>query len=401
MEMFAFAGIVLSLTILALALRPLTILFHELGHAIPAALLTNEKVNVYLGSYGDPAKSLHFSVGKLSFWIRYNPLTWRGGLCVPTAQAVSFNRQIVYLICGPLASLAVAVVAFYSLFYVDMHGFVKLVIVILTGSAILDFFVNIIPSSRPIQLHNGKIVHNDGRTLQKVLYYKRLPKEYSEALRLYNNKEYEKAAALADELHACYPKQIDFHRIAIAFNIAISRYEKARSYEAEFLKKHTSDSNDLCNSGVLKGFLGQKDESLKAFDESLKLNPSNWYTFNNRGYLYIIWNRFEEAITDFNKALELNPDFSFSFNNRGLAKIKLGDEQGGLDDIRKAMETDPNDSYCFRNLGIYHLDKGEYPQAREYLYKAQNLNNYTHLIHELIQELETREAGPKKTTTAL
>ena len=102
MEMFAFALMVLSVSILALALRPITVLFHELGHAIPAVLLTGEKVKVYIGSYGDPGKSLNFSMGKLSFWIRYDPLTWRGGLCVPTAKTVSFNRQIVYIICGPL-----------------------------------------------------------------------------------------------------------------------------------------------------------------------------------------------------------------------------------------------------------------------------------------------------------
>ena len=73
---------------------------------------------------------------------------------------------------------------------------------------------------------------------------------------------------------------------------------------------------------------------------------------------------------------------------------------GGLKDIQIAMETEPDNSYSFRNLGIYHLDKGEYNEAREYFYKALKLEKHTHLIQELIQELETRMSEPKKPTTA-
>jgi len=60
-----FPIILLSLILLVLLTRPLTVIFHELGHAIPAILLTKEKVTVYIGSYGDPKKSLRIKIGLL------------------------------------------------------------------------------------------------------------------------------------------------------------------------------------------------------------------------------------------------------------------------------------------------------------------------------------------------
>ncbi len=52
-------------------LSPLVTLLHELGHAIPALLVTRKKVTIYIGSYGDPQKSLCFRVGLLEFYVRY------------------------------------------------------------------------------------------------------------------------------------------------------------------------------------------------------------------------------------------------------------------------------------------------------------------------------------------
>ncbi|HVV04311.1 MAG TPA: M50 family metallopeptidase [Puia sp.] len=48
-------GTLITLLVLAIIVRIFTVLFHELGHAFAALLLTGGKVTIYVGSYGDPA----------------------------------------------------------------------------------------------------------------------------------------------------------------------------------------------------------------------------------------------------------------------------------------------------------------------------------------------------------
>lgn len=120
-----FPTFLLMLIGLALIARPFTVLFHELGHAIPVILLTKQKATIYIGSYGDPKSSIKINFGLLTIYFRYNPLAWRLGLCVPSAKSVSINRQIVYTLAGPIASLIIATIVCYFTFAYDFHGFLK------------------------------------------------------------------------------------------------------------------------------------------------------------------------------------------------------------------------------------------------------------------------------------
>ena len=95
----------------ALIARPLTVLFHEFGHAILAILLTKQKVVIYIGSHGDPEKSIRIDLGMLIIFFRHNPFTWGPGLCVPTAKTISINKKIIYTLAGPLTSLLIGSIA--------------------------------------------------------------------------------------------------------------------------------------------------------------------------------------------------------------------------------------------------------------------------------------------------
>jgi hypothetical protein len=87
-NMLYFPIILLIFLGLVLITRPVTVLLHELGHAIPAILLTRQKVTIYIGSHGDPKKSLKFKLGLLEGYFRYNPFDWNRGLCVPSARSI-------------------------------------------------------------------------------------------------------------------------------------------------------------------------------------------------------------------------------------------------------------------------------------------------------------------------
>lgn len=381
---------------LFLITRPLTVLFHELGHAIPAILLTKQKVTIYIGSYGDPKKSIKINLAILEIFFRYNPFAWRLGLCVPSSKTNSVNRQILYTLTGPLASLVMGSIACYFAFAYDIHGFLKLFLVVFLASAFLDLLMNLIPNETPIKLYDGRISYNDGYRLKQLFYYKRLPKEYSEAADLYNEQKFTQAAILFEKILSDL-KDENIYRLAINSYLQDKNYSKAKELSDAFALTGKMNSDDLSNMGFSYSELGLHEKAMKLYDKSLQQNPDNKYPLNNKAYTLNLMNKFEEAIPFFDRAIELDKDFAYSYNNRGLAKIKLGQIEEGLQDINRSFELDPNNSYGYRNLGIYHFDKGEFDEALHLFIKARELDDSTHMIDELINDtkhqIDRRGAG--------
>lgn len=381
---------------LVLIARPFTVLFHELGHAIPAILLTKQKVTIYIGSYGDPKKSIKINFGVLTIFFRYNPFSWRLGLCVPSAKLISINRQIIYTLTGPIASLIIATIACFFTFAYDLHGFLKLFLIVFLGSAFLDLIANLIPDETPIKLYDGRIIYNDGYSLKQLFYYKRLPKEYSAATDLYNGQKFADAAILFEKLLSD-TKDENIYRLAISSYLQDKNYNKAKEISDAFILTGRMNSDDLSNIALSYSQLEFHDEALKLFDKSLQLNPNNKYSLNNKGYTLNLMDRYEEAISLFDKSIELDTDFAYSYNNRGFAKIKLGQTEEGLQDINRSIEIDPDNSYAYMNMGIYHFDKGELDEALRNYVKAKELDSSTYMIDTFIKdtqkEIAIRAAG--------
>jgi tetratricopeptide (TPR) repeat protein len=387
--MFYFLFFLLLLAALVLIVRPLTVLVHELGHAIPAILLTGKKVTVYIGSYGDPDKSLRLNSRLLEIYFRYNPFAWKLGLVNPSDQSVSVNKQIIYTLTGPVASLLSAVVAFYYLVSYDVHGFIHLFLIVFMGSALLDFMVNILPDQNPIVLHNGSLVSNDGQSLKTLFLYKLSPREYRNAAELYDKGKYAEAAPIFEKLSS-EMKDENVLRLAVNSYLQVRNFKKAKELSDIFILKATMSSDDYSNVGLCYSEAGLHDEAMDFYNKSLELNPDNKYALNNKGYTMNVLNRFSEAIPLFDKAIELDPDFAYSYNNRGLSKIKTGLVEDGLEDINHSFRLDANNSYGYRNLGVYHMDNQEFSKALELFTKAKELDPSTHIIDDLIREAESK-----------
>jgi len=372
--------------ILILIARPLTVLCHELGHAIPAILLTKEKVTIYIGSYGDPKKSIRYKLKLLEIYFRYNPFSWKLGLCVPSAKAVSINRQIIYTVTGPITSLIIATAACYIAFTYDMHGLLKLFLVLFFGSALLDLIVNLIPRNKPIKLYSGTITYNDGYKLKQLFYYKKFPNQYSKAIELYNQQKFLDAAMLFEKMLTDGIKHKDVYRLAINSYLQCKNYVKGKDLTEELKEIDELTSDDLSNLALCYSQSGLHEKALELYNESLRLNHNNKYSLNNKGFTLNLLNRYEEAIPLLDKAIEIDKDFAYSYNNRGLSKIKIGKTEEGLNDINYSFTLDGNNSYGYRNLGIYNLDKGNYEEALKLFIKANELDETTHLVKELIDE---------------
>lgn len=386
--MVYFPIILLFFALIVLITRPFTVLFHELGHAIPAILITRKTVSIYIGSYGDPSNSLHFTIGLLDVWFKYNFFSWGLGLCVPSAKQVSINKQIIYTLTGPLASFGIAIVASYFAFAYNLHGLLKLILIVFLGSSIIDLFVNLTPRSEPIKLYDGRLTYNDGHKLKQLIYYKRFSKKYEQAAELFNKQKFAEAASSFYNILKNGLKDENIYRLTIISFLEIKNYQLAKELSDEFNLKYKMNSDDFANAGISYSQLNQHDMALKFYDQSLELNPDNIYSLNNKGFTLNILNKFDQAISLFDKAIEIDKTFAYPYNNRGLAKIKIGKVKEGLEDINYSIKLDENNSYCYRNLGIYHLDIGEYSKALNLFRKAKELDFSTHMIDELIIEAD-------------
>ncbi|UAY53358.1 M50 family metallopeptidase [Ferruginibacter albus] len=356
-------------------------LLHELGHAIPALIFTKKPVEIYLGSYGDKKQSISLTIGRLSIWLRYIPLKWRGGLCIAETKNLSTFQQIIYILGGPLFSLIIAVLFCWWAFYEDQHGAIKLICLFIAVVSLISFISNLIP-------HRIKGVDralsSDGHKLSLLLKKRRLRSELAEAAECYDRKEYEKAGTLFESFIDKRFEDAAVYRYAIAAFINCKNYKKAYDISKQFEGIYKLVSDDYYTIGLTCLYLKLEEERVNYFKRSLELNPDNAYTLNAMGYVLNTQNKFDEAILFFDRSIAIQPEFSHALNNRGHAKLEKGQLEEGLKDIQHSLTLDKENSYTYRNLGIYHLLKGEKETALQYFYQSKELDKDTELIEELI-----------------
>ncbi|MFD2567659.1 tetratricopeptide repeat protein [Pseudotenacibaculum haliotis] len=383
---------IIFLILFAVVLRPFSTLIHELGHGIPALLLTDKKVTLYLGSYGDPRKSFRIQIGRLELFFNKKPFNWKIGLCVLEQQTLSINNQIFINLIGPLASLILSVILSYLVFFSDLNDHVKAILFFFNLSTYYDFYINIVPSKEPIKLYDGTIVFNDGKQILDLLKLRNLPNEYYIGAEYYNNQEYDLAAIELEKVYNKGYREGIIYQLLISAYLQIKDYPNARRvnnlYDHKFKKQF--NSNDYTNSGLIKSFSGLYNEALNDYNIAIEMDSKNSIAFNNRGYTYNIIEEYDKAINDFEKAILLDESFAYALNNRGFAKIKLGLKEEGLKDLQKSMVLDGTNSYCYLNFGIYHYDNGEYEKALEYYNKAKELDGKTYLLDKYLEEVKKK-----------
>ncbi len=387
-------GSIVVLTILCvtiLTIRSITVFVHELGHAIPALLLSKNKVEVYIGSYGDPEKSLIFSLGRFKIFFKYNPFLWSQGLCTHSGFKFDpFVSAFIILLGGPLFSLAFGILSCSYIYANSDDPKMMFLGVLILVSSLLDFYVNIVPDKRPIRLFDGNIVFNDGAQIKQLLYYRTYAEQYIIANKQFNEKKFAAAAKLYLEL---IDKGIRDHAI---FQLVVSALINDKSHQQAIEvfdkeKEHYSlDWIDYYHIGIAYSQTNRGSESIAHYTKSMALNANNPHALNNRGFQYNLLGAYKKAIADFDKVIEMEEDYAYALNNRGEAKIELGLYEEGLKDLEDSLRLDDQNSYVYRSYGIYYLKKGQKEEASKYFQKSYELDPSTFGILELMEQAKNR-----------
>lgn len=385
-------AILTSFVVLVIFTRPFTVLFHELGHALSALLLTGKGSTVFIGSYGEKEQSLRVKVGSLEFWFRYNPLQWKGGLCEWKETDIKLSHEIISILSGPLFSMLLVAILTYLGFYFDSHGALKLILVFMLVSTVMDLFGNLIPQQ--FSLPDGSTLYSDGYLLINVYKRRRLKATIKEAIDLFNEKQYGKAFLLFEHVLENGIEHQEIYRFAYTAGLLNKEYEKAVGLLKIVEERYTLTANDCYNYYFVYVKMQNHWKGQEYLDRSLLLEPNHSYALNAMGYHLNKEGRFEEAISFLNKAVEVDQQLAYAYNNRGHAYIELAQLERGLSDIQYSLELDSENAYAYRNLGIYYLKIGQFQAARQQLLKAKEIDGTTEMIEELLLQTEKETSAP-------
>jgi hypothetical protein len=139
----------------------ITVTLHELGHAIPALLITRDEVTIYLGSFGSPYNSFHVTMGRLDFYCKYNPLLWYKGCCVCSEDYLSINQRIWFVAGGPIASIFGTIVTWLLVSNLQDVGFFRIISGSVFVISLLITVYNLIPNPIPRYTPSGYVIYSD------------------------------------------------------------------------------------------------------------------------------------------------------------------------------------------------------------------------------------------------
>ncbi len=126
----------------------------------------------------------------------------------------------------------------------------------------------------------------------------------------------------------------------------------------------------------LIGLFGGADEwSIKSYEEALKLEPNNPFTFTELGKVYLAFNKTEEAKTNFEKAIALKGDYAPAHFQLALVSIKEGKIKEAIDKMVQIQAVAPNDIGLAFQLGVIYYNDEQFTNAQTNFEKAISLNN--------------------------
>ena len=368
-----FLILLLILSPFVIILHVLITFLHELGHAIPAVLLTKQRVGIYIGSNGNLKNGIHFKVGLLEVWINISTSLIKGGVCVPYAKSISINKEILIILCGPIFSLIVASIIFGYGMYYDWHGALKFFFGIFIFLSTLDVLVNLIPINSPAFVSNNIKIYNDGYRIRTLLLYKFLPKYCKTINKYYQKENYKRAVRKALRLLDKGVKSDYLFRIVYNSYIYTRNYSALKHFFDEHKEFHKLDSEDYNGIAVVNSKLAYHDKALEYYNKSIYLGQRSAHVYNNKGFTLNIMERYEEAIVTLNKGLKIDSSLADLHSHLGLAKIRTGEIEEGFKDIQYSLKLDENNAYIYRNLGLYYLEIEDEENANKAFEKAKQL----------------------------
>lgn len=359
--------------LLVMVLRLVTTFFHEMGHAIPALMFTDKKVEVYIGSYGDISKTLRLNFGRLKMFIKINIFDWQIGLCRREGEIKSKWKTALIIIGGPIASLLISIPLMFKLPSLQSQEILFFLVAVFIAAAIIDLVVNLYPSATPMQMHDGGVAYSDGYSLRHLITESLRPAEYFELKELFHDDKHDALIKRAEHLIEENPK----HRYLYDFIIASLEHKKEPGKIIEvytYLKEHMSfDESDYLTIGKAYRQLDKYEDALRFFNKYYFKNYTSPELTSEMAANFISMGRYNEAIQSLDSMIHNMPAHYPFHLLKGEALIKLKDYESAKQSLDIAKKLNEKDPHLFYQFGMLYEKKNQYKLAILNLEKAKEL----------------------------
>ena len=113
------------------------------------------------------------------------------------------------------------------------------------------------------------------------------------------------------------------------------------------------------NRGVARHAAGDLDGAFADYNAALRFNPGHAEAYNDRGIVRFARAEVDGAIADYSAAIRLRPEYADAYENRGIARQAKGDLDGALADYGAAIGLRPTYAKAYYSRANVRLARGD------------------------------------------
>lgn len=160
---------------------------------------------------------------------------------------------------------------------------------------------------------------------------------------------------------------------ALAFDKKLLQKSEKRLKDAISLSSYSEAELFHNQLGLLYKEQGMLDESIKEYEEALKINPQTIQSLINLGNVFYAKGWYDRAIQTYFKALEIDPNSVDALNNLANAYYQKRIFDKAIENYKKAISINSNYIDAYNNLGSVYFVAKMYPEAKAQFMKVLQL----------------------------
>ncbi len=157
----------------------------------------------------------------------------------------------------------------------------------------------------------------------------------------------------------------------------LKRYDEALKAFEEIIRLDPSNATAWCLKGAVLGDLKRYNDAITASEQAIRLDPSSSEAWRIKGTALNYLKHYAEALAAHKQALDLDPNSTLAWNNKDCTLRGLKRHDEALKAFDQAIRLDPSSTLIWSNKGSTLCDLNRYHEALEAYEQAIRLDlNY-------------------------
>jgi tetratricopeptide (TPR) repeat protein len=155
----------------------------------------------------------------------------------------------------------------------------------------------------------------------------------------------------------------------------LKNFEQAKTELQKLAKQNDREPNIYNTLALIETELGHYAEAMNYINEAIRLDPTQSYYLNNRGYIFLLQDALGSAEADINSSISKDPDNAWAYRNKGIFYLKKSDFVSAERLLKQSLEMDPFVDKIYFYLGMAYLKNGKKESACDSFKKSIDLND--------------------------